>query len=440
MKLAIISDGHLFQSFVENYDSLHDFRTVLLKIKEDRPDVLLMAGDMFDCKKTTSAFLRHYEGEALMMKVRDTLEEFEIPTYAIRGNHEKEEVLNGLNQTVKNFHYVKNDWVRLGDVSIRFMDTHVEGELYDPDAVSQILKQLGSSVKGKEKKILLSHETFEPFPECLPKDIIERTRKFFDFIINGHMHVWGSSAYGLKNVITLPSLLPSRLRLGTYWTEQYVWEVGEDKPTFAKREAPFGYAMMDTGSMRVDFQPFRPSREIVEVSIDVTNLSLKDVFDRFRKILKEINERKDKDALIVLPEMHGFAYFVTPFVNEVFKEYPDLDIEELRNNTEPRMTTAGGEIVTMPSLDPNQLFEEVSKELQKLTEELSEEVKTKISTSVLAKILNQIRENGLLEKLPPRTITRLEIMFSEILPILNDIEKPETFEDDMKSIIRRVKE
>lgn len=67
MKLAIISDGHLFQSFMQNYDPLLDLKTILQKIKDNAADALLVAGDMFDFKKTQTAYLRHYEGEGLMI-------------------------------------------------------------------------------------------------------------------------------------------------------------------------------------------------------------------------------------------------------------------------------------------------------------------------------------------------------------------------------------
>jgi len=440
VKLAIISDAHLFQSFMKNYDPLQDFRIVLQKIREVNPDALLIAGDMFDCKKTVSTYLRHYEGEGLMMEVRDALNEFKMPTYAIRGNHEKEEVLKGLSQTVKNFHYVRNDWVRFGDVWVYFMDTHFEGELYEPNAVSQIIQQLTSVVETEGNRILLSHETFAPFPNSLPKEVIEEAGRVFDWIINGHMHTWNSDAYGLKNVLTLPSLLPSRLRLGKYWIEKCIWKVGDKKPEFEKKESPFGYVILDTETRSTECHAFMPSRRIVETSIDVTNLSLKDVLDRFREILKGINEREDKTSLIILPEIHGLANFVTTFVSEVFKEYPELSIEEIRNSTTPIVTTASGKMVSVPLLDPERLFEEIEKELVNIWNTLEGDVRVELNVDILKKILSGLRESGLLEKLPPRTITRLENLFGEVISQFRDIEKPETFEDDMKSIIKRVKE
>jgi len=439
VKFAIISDAHLFQSYLKKYDPIYDFRAILQKIKQDDYDALLIAGDMFDCKKTASTYLRHYEGEGLMMKVREVLKEIGISIYALRGNHEKEEVMKGLDQTVDNFHYVKNDWARVGGISIFFMDTHFEGELYEPNAISQIIKQVLSSEKPRGKRILLSHETFEPFPNALPREVIEEASKSFDWIINGHMHMWNRSAYNFDNVITLPSLLPSRLRMGTYWTERYTFSTGVKKPKFERKESPFGYAILDTEKGSIEHRPVTPSKKIVEISLDVTEMSLKDVLDRFREIFSELDGKKDRESYVVLPEIHGLANFATSFVAEVFKEYPDLNIEQLKNSTSPSIMTTSGKSISAPRLDPEQLFEEVEKELGLERDELLENVGIELSMGTLGRILYAIRDSGLIERLPPRTTTRLETLFNEII-ILLDIEKPETFDSDMKNIIKRVKE
>jgi DNA repair exonuclease SbcCD nuclease subunit len=440
MKLAIISDGHLFQSFIKNYDPLLDLKSILQKITGAVPDALLIAGDMFDFKKTQTAYLRHYEGEGLMITVRSTLKDFAIPIYALRGNHEKEEVLKGLEQTVETFHYVKNDWKSLSDVSIYFMDTHFEGELYDPQAVSQIIKQTAMPAETKKTKLLLCHETFAPFPNSLPKETIEETKKTFDWIINGHMHLWNPSAYGLQNVVTLPSAIPSKVITGKYWTEQYTWHSTDTEPKFEERDSPFGYITLDTDKQEVKLIPFKPSRKIVEISVETTSLPLKDVITRFREMLEKISRRQDRNSLILLPEMHGDANFVTTFVKDVFKEYTELSIEELRINTRAKIVTASGKVISAPLLTPEQLFEDIEREFPEIRKKLTEELQTDISIKVLAKILGNIRETELLEKIPPRTTTRLENLLNEIISQLEDIEKPETFEDDMKSVIKRVKE
>lgn len=442
MRFAIVSDAHLFQSLMKNYDPLYDFRTVLQIVKErDSPDVLLVAGDMFDCKKTVTTYLRHYEGEGLMIRVRDILREVGIPSYAIRGNHEKEEVLKGLSQTVKEFRYIRNDWVKLGDVSIYLMDTHFQGELYEPNAVSEIIKQITpSATEVGGKKILLSHETFAPFANSLPKEAIAEARKIFDWIVNGHMHMWNPKAYGISNVTTLPSLLPSRLRLGRYWVERYKWETGNTKPELEERESPFGYATLDTEYDSVQLHSFMPSKRIVEISLDVTECSLKDVLNRFRVILEEINQRDDRDTLTILPEIHGPANFVTAFVSEVFKEYAQLNIEDLRNVTKPQIVTISGKVISAPLLDPERLFEEIESELVMMKNELEDETRIELGVEMLKKVLIGLRESELLEKLPPRIMTRLENLLNEVIVCFQNVEKPETFEDDMKNIIKRVKE
>ncbi len=81
-KFVIISDAHLFQTFVEKYNSVSDFELVIRQIKNEiRPDVLLMAGDMFDYKKEPTVYLRHYEGEDLMIRIRKILKGFGKPVF-----------------------------------------------------------------------------------------------------------------------------------------------------------------------------------------------------------------------------------------------------------------------------------------------------------------------------------------------------------------------
>jgi len=444
MKIAFISDAHLFQTFMENYDSLSDFERALNEMKQKQPDLILMAGDMFDYKKTATTYLRHYEGEGLMIRVRRMLKKIKTPIYAIRGNHEKEEVLIGLEQTVDNFHYVKNDWVDFNGTSIYFMDTHFSGELYEPSVVSQILQQVVSSIpparKASRTRIILTHETFAPFNNSLPREIINKISKVFTWVVNGHMHMWNPKAYGLKNVISLPALLPSRVVLGKYWMEKYEWKNEEDKPKLLTQESPFGYVLLDVESGKLQFYPFIPSKKIVEVSIDVTNLSIKNVIDRFKEILEKIKKRKDKDALIILPEIHGYASFMTSFIDGIFREYPELNIGELRNNTTPKMITPSGKIISPPTLNVEELFANVKEEVLKMADSLSEKVGFEVTPEIVKKILDGLYETELLEKPPSRTTTRLENLFGEILSKIPDIDKPETFEDNLKDLIKKVKE
>ncbi|MEM3760361.1 MAG: metallophosphoesterase [Candidatus Bathyarchaeia archaeon] len=442
MKLAVIADGHLFQSFIKNYDPISDLKSVLKKIKlEDAPEALLVAGDMFDFKKTSATYLRRYEGEGLTIPLRQILEDFEIPIFSIRGNHEKEEVLRGLDQTVENFNYVKNDWKVLGDVAVYFMDSHFEGDFYEPEVVSEIIGKIPSFQENTEKtKLLLCHETFAPFENCVPKKVIEDSKKIFDWVINGHMHFWSESAYGIKNVVTLPAVLPSRVVRGKYWLEQYSWPSKEEQPKLESRDSPFGYALLDTNRETIEFRSYTPSKKIVEISIETTNLTLGEVIKRFRLVLEEIRKRSDKDSLIILPEIHGEASFVTTFIMDALKDYTDLSLEELRINTTTKILTASGKVISPPLLTPEQVYEDIEKELPEISKKLMAELQIEADTKTLERILKSIRDNELIEKMPPRTTTRLENLLEVVIAELKNVDKPKTFEDDLKSVVKRVKE
>ena len=53
--------------------------------------------------KTETIYLRHYEGEGHMVKIREIFRIFGKPMYAIRGNHDKDEILKGLEQYSQKF-------------------------------------------------------------------------------------------------------------------------------------------------------------------------------------------------------------------------------------------------------------------------------------------------------------------------------------------------
>ena len=115
------------------------------------------------------------------------------------------------------------------------------------------------------------------------------------------------------------------------------------------------------------------------------------------------------------------------------------NIEELKNNTSPRIITASGKLLSPPLLTVEQLLEDVKKEIPAITKKLMEN-QIEINANTLGKILDNLYESGILESLPPRITTRLQILLSEILSQIEGLERPETFEDDVKDIIKRVKE
>ena len=445
MKLAVISDGHLFQTFVERYDSLTDLEKILNEIGKNEPDALLVAGDFFDSKKTLRTYVRHYEGEGYMIKIRKLLQDFNEPIYAIRGNHEREEILIGLDQTVENFHYDGDQWREIGGCAFFFMNTRYETGWYSTDALKQISQRLSSESKehAGKKAFLICHETLSPIEDAVPKEIVKSLKESFHWILNGHMHYFDEKVYGLKNVVSLPSLLPSRLAIGKYWNEQYDWKSESKEPIFTKRDSPFGYVLLDTDKDELRFRRFAPSKKIVEIRLDVTNLNLQTTRERFRSLLHELDSRTDKQDLIVLPEVYGQIAFSIYFLKDIPEEFPDLWIDEIRSDkTQPKTITIAGRAVAPPILTVEGLMEELEKMATTISARINEKIPIQVDEKTVRGLIQSLLKPEIVEKPPQRLRSRLNSLFDEALSVLTEntgIEEPEGFRDNLSEFNRRVR-
>lgn len=445
LKLAVISDGHLFQTFLERYDSLTDFEKILNEIGKNEPDALLVAGDFFDSKKTLRTYVRHYEGEGYMIKIRKLLQDFNKPIYAIRGNHEKEEILIGLDQTVENFHYKRDQWKEIGDCAFFLMNTRYETGWYSTDALKQISQRLSSESKehiGK-KTFLICHETLAPLEDAVPKEIVKSFKESFHWILNGHMHYFDEKIYGLSYVVSLPSLLPSRLAIGKYWNEQYDWRSKSEEATFIKRDSPFGYVTLNTDNDRLELHRFNPSKKIVEIRLDVTDLNLQTTRERLRSLLHRIDSRSDKEDLIVMPEVYGQITFSTFFLKDVPHEYPDLCVEAIRSDkAQPKSITIAGRVVAPPILTVEGLMGEIENLSSAISAKISAKVPTEIDEKTVSALIQSLLKPEFVQNPPERLRLRLNALFDETLRVLVQnagVKEPEGFRDNLSEYIGKVR-
>ena len=448
MKITIVSDAHLFQTFSGTYDSVKDFGLALEKIKSEvDPDYLFLAGDMFDAKKTDTLYVRHYEGEGHMIRVREAIRKFAKPVYAILGNHDRQEILAGLNQTVANFDYVKNGAKNFGDFSVLFMDSFYETGGYSPDAVQRmetILKQAASKMKQwKNTSILLCHETLAPYPESIPEQIVGLLKRDFDLVFNGHMHMWNPKTYDTNNIVLLPSLLPSRIVKGKYASELYEWSSKES--TFRKRvmDSPFGYVVLDIQSRQVKLHSFSPSKKIVEVELDGAGVSLEEARRRYGLILKEIDDRADKNALIVLPSLRGEVTFLPIYLESVRDGFPDLDIEDIRSERATLKSGFQPQVISAPTLSIDQLSEKIAREIPSLVTELRSKG-IAVSEINLRAVLHKLLDEEMIGRAltVPQTRNRLQPILSAILEETGEsvnLQRPGNLEDTLVGFLKMVR-
>lgn len=126
VRIAILSDAHLLmqaewledesQLTADGKEVLENFERAISEVAKDRPEVVILAGDMFDFRTKTRQRVAHREEEKYMIKVRGILEQLSddvgCKIYALKGNHDSEPVLKSTEKALKGkFAYRGNDTV-----------------------------------------------------------------------------------------------------------------------------------------------------------------------------------------------------------------------------------------------------------------------------------------------------------------------------------------
>ncbi len=375
MKIAVISDAHLLQTYTEVFDPIQDFLNVMKEIKEQNPDAILFSGDIFDKRKTRTAPVLHPEGEQTLTDIRRVLSEVDFPVYAIRGNHEDPRVLKGLEQAVEDFYYVCDEWISIDNISIYCLETRYE-KAYNRENLEEDVEQILSNLEDQNDKdisILLCHETFIPGKREFPSDLRSQLSSEFDLVLNGHLHSFNPDATDGGNIVFLPALLPSKLQLGDYWQEKYEWTAESSKFKNYDRESPFGYVFIND-DLSPEFLPIEPSIRIVQLTIDVSDLSQGKVRSRFHTILERISERDDKDRLAIVPLVTGEAQFAISLLRDIPDQYQDLIIDDIVDETKGGKTGfSSGEQVDWPLLTVDGLKRRITESIDEIASDLSDE-------------------------------------------------------------------
>lgn len=399
-RFVIISDAHLLQSYMGAYDAVSDFRNAMDQILKLSPNCILVAGDMFDKRKTETSDVRHPEGEEVMMKIREIFEKAKIPVYAIRGNHEDERILQGLQQTVSNFHYTPDKLEKIGNTFIYFLNTRYETGFYDENLltldVNNILEETSNKWKGKKPQysILVCHEWITSEEGGYPNRLLAKLLDRFTWVVNGHMHFYAKGQLNNRNLVNLPSLLPSRLRIGVYWAEYYSWDAKSINYACKERGSPFGFVELKMGGEPI-FHKFEPSVQVVNLEIDVTGLDLQKVRARLKQLLDDIEERPDRDKLIILPSIVGSCSFSTNLLEDICKAYATLNIQKLVDMTR-KISPFGPKIaVKRPLLTVEQLKEEMLRNYSEIGSALKK-AGLSISAADIRNICKALNENPLI--------------------------------------------
>lgn len=355
MKFLQTSDIHLGKRMY-NYNMAEDQRFILDrmvgKVREVRPDALLIAGDVYDRAVPTE------EAVSMFGDFLDAVTSAGCEVYIIAGNHDSGTRLSFCGPILgRSGIHIAGEFTGKME-RCRAEDQHGELNVYllPYFKVSEVRSRLGVDVQGygdamravleasdvdpSERNILVAHQFFagsgssprvseseEQRPEvggieCIPTDTLEA----FDYVALGHLHI--PQTVGRDSVRYSGSPL---------------------KYSASEALSQKGMALVDVGEkgkvsvQSVPLQPLRDLRVLKGTLDDLISEGLKDADGRDDYIVAELTEAPGHR----LPEL--------------YKVYPrTLNVSVTRKTVSGQMTAASED--PLASMDPSQLFEEFFRE------------------------------------------------------------------------------
>lgn len=268
MKIIAFSDFHLgfkqYKLAEREKDFFSVYHQAIDKIIDEKPDLVINTGDVFDVTKPSPEAINEYR------KGLKKLKENNIPTVAIVGNH----------TTLSRNSFYPIDYLFIEDYDLTILDKEnpyitkndifIGGVPYHSkhkmDELIDKTKELANAASDYDKKILLLHQAFETDlymagelnEEDLPLDD-------FDLIIVGHIH---------KRI--------HRWNKNT----QILYPGSIERSSITEAKYPHGYSVIDTKSFDVTHVDLDMPRKIFYAK--VTQDKLQQVLNDFCK--KEYND------------------------------------------------------------------------------------------------------------------------------------------------------
>lgn len=439
MNTFVLSDAHLFQTYLEWYDSVSDFERAVQSCTDGEAEAYILAGDIFDYKTTNTTYLRHYQGEEYLVRLRELFRSLGAPVYALRGNHEKQVVLEGLEQTVENFYYEPGrHWVTINDRTFLLLDTHYRTEGY-PDRIVNDFQEISEEAAGRTNPVLVMHETVAGLDTALPDAALKPVSGAFDLVLNGHMHQLERGAGGFENVMNLPSLLPSRLVRGRYWRERYRWADGETKHKV--QESPFAYVSLGKGD-EASVHRFEPSATVVELNLDFSGLPVGEARSKMKEMLAELESREDREELLVYPEVRGELQFSPILLADVAEQF-DLFVTDIKSDqaekvppelegTEPVTSIVSGEDLQDAVLEA---VPDILEQLESDDVETNEGAVTRVVERVTGEEPDVFAGSN-----PPRVVDGLRRFVEDNKDAVDGDKLPDNFETHLTEMAEEVKQ
>ena len=277
MKIVHCSDLHLGKRFSGNKDYVkkrymdffNAFATFVDKVEKIKPDVCLIAGDIFDKKEINPDILS--KTEYLFKRLKDNVKKDII---AIEGNHDNSRILEESwleylqEQNILKVFYYNKDFEEKNYLKIDDINFYPVG--YPGFMIDEALTKLSEKLNPQEKNIVVVHTGISGSTNTLPglvsTSILDLFKDKAIYIAGGHIH----------SFTTYPKEKPYFFVSGSLEFSNIQNEKSDKK----------GFILFDTDTLNYEFIELE-HRKRIKKDFSYTNFS--NLENEFENFVKELN-------------------------------------------------------------------------------------------------------------------------------------------------------
>lgn len=319
MKIVHCSDLHLGKRFSGNKDYVkkrymdffNAFATFVDKVEEIKPDVCLIAGDIFDKKEINPDILS--KTEYLFKKLKDNVKKDII---AIEGNHDNSRILEESwleylqEQNILKVFYYNKDFEEKNYLKIDDINFYPVG--YPGFMIDEALTKLSEKLNPQEKNIVIVHTGISGSTNTLPglvsTSILDLFKDKAIYIAGGHIH----------SFTTYPKEKPYFFVSGSLEFSNVQNEKSDKK----------GFILFDTDTLNYEFIELE-HRKRIKKDFSYSNFSnLEDEFENFVKRLNLTGE----EILVISVSLNNNDYINTENLENIAEKNGALKTHILIKN------------------------------------------------------------------------------------------------------------
>ena len=319
MKIVHCSDLHLGKRVSGNKDYVkkrymdffNAFAAFVNKVEEIKPDVCLIAGDIFDKKEINPDILS--KTEYLFKRLRDNVKKDII---AIEGNHDNSRILEESwleylqEQNILKVFYYNKDFEEKNYLKIDDINFYPVG--YPGFMIDEALTKLSEKLNPQEKNIVIVHTGISGSTNTLPglvsTSILDLFKDKAIYIAGGHIH----------SFTTYPKEKPYFFVSGSLEFSNVQNEKSDKK----------GFILFDTDTLNYEFIELE-HRKRIKKDFSYTNFS--NLEDEFENFVKELN-LTGEEILVISVSLNNNDYINTENLENIAKKNGALKTHILIKN------------------------------------------------------------------------------------------------------------